>query len=745
MERFDFPSAIAVVSGHMSREGYGNQVDLMYLLFEEYAYESGYLFDNAQVNRWINGKERLSQNLVSYYATSEHGNQLMVAIKKRILPIMDDPAMAAQELWELLVADPSISGYKKRQLQIPSDFADAEQISNYLTALLDFAMCRPFVKAEAKKLTVSGKLSPVLTDLIYDAGEPRPCRWFCGREGELEQLHKLLQEENHVFLHGIAGIGKSELAKAYARRFSGAYTNILYLPYDGDLRQTIARLDFAQDLPGEDQVTRFKRHNRLLKSLKADTLLVLDNCNNLEDPRLQMLLGYRCTILVTTRNRPDSGACLELQELEDGALLQLISYFFPQAKENQEVVTQILQAVHEHTFAAELAARLLARGIWEPEVLLEKLMTEKTAMDASDKIKSEKDGQPGKATYREHIRTLFALFALSEEEQAVLRDLVLTPEDGIPVLLFARWTGRKDLNTVNDLVDAGLIQPLPGRQMGLHPMIREATQTELKPAISQCQVLVESVHQECLLHGKELSYYKVLSGTIQALMAYSETDDLPRYLLLLEDGFFFLEKYEDAQGMEKILAELSRLLSDPAVGGPADRALLLQGRSVCASDLEEKVGYLERALDLLSQVNGDNAHLVSNLHNNLGVCCWELGNMDLAQTHLEQGIRLLEDFGLVNSHDSVVQISNYAEFLISLEQYQKSYDALVKLAGYLERENPISDDHGRVLQSLAMLCMASGHTAQGQRYLAKAAEIYQAVYAFTPEVLEEKRQELQRI
>ena len=743
--RFDFPSAIAVVSGHMSREGYGNQVDLMYLLFEEYAFESEYLFDNAQVNRWINGKERLSQNLVSYYATSEHVDQLMGAIEKRILPRMDDPAMAAQELWELLVADPTVSGYKKRQLQLPTDFTDTEQISDYLTALLDFAMCRPFVKAEAKKLAASGKLSPVLTDMIYDAGMPRPCRWFCGRAGELEQLHKLLQEENHVFLHGIAGIGKSELAKAYVRRFSDGYTNVLYLPYTGDLRQTIARMDFAEDLPEEDEITRFKHHNRILKSLKADTLIVLDNCNNLDDPRLQMLLGYRCTILVTTRSRPNSGACLELQELEEGALLQLISWFFPLAEEKQEVVTQILQAVHGHTFAAELAARLLARGIWEPEALLEKLAAEKTAMDASDKIRSEKDGKPGKATYREHIRSLFALFALTEEERAVLRDLVLTSKDGIPVLLFARWTGRKNLNIVNDLVDAGLIQPLPGRQMGLHPMIREAAQGELKPTISQCQVLVESVHRECLLHGTELSYYKVLSQTIQAVMAYGRIDDLHRYLLLLEDGFFFLEKYEDSQGMDKILAELSRLLSDPAVGGPADRALLLQACSVCASDLEKKVGYLEQALDLLPQVNEENAHLASNLHNNLGLCCWELGKLDQAQTHLEQGISLLEDFGMVDSHDSVVQITNYANFLISRKQYQRSYDALVKLAGYQERENPVSDDHARVLQSLAMLCMASGHKAQGQAYLRRAAEIYESIYAFAPEVLEEKRQELRRI
>ena len=44
-----------------------------------------------------------------------------------------------------------------------------------------------------------------------------------------------------------------------------------------------------------------------------------------------------------------------------------------------------------------------------------------------------------------------------------------------------------------------------------------------------------------------------------------------------------------------------------------------------------------------------------------------------------------------------------------------------------------------------MLCMASGHKAQGQAYLRRAAEIYESIYAFAPEVLEEKRQELRRI
>ena len=141
----------------------------------------------------------------------------------------------------------------------------------------------------------------------------------------------------------------------------------------------------------------------------------------------------------------------------------------------------------------------------------------------------------------------------------------------------------------------------------------------------------------------------------------------------------------------------------------------------------------------------DNAELLSNIHNNAGLCYWELGKLDLAQFHLEQSIHLREAFDRVNSHDSVVQITNYANFLAFLGQYQKSYDALVKLAGYLETGNPVSEDHAAVLQSLAMLCTAAGQIPQAQNYLTKAMQIYKTVYSSDPEMLEQKRQTLMQL
>ena len=85
--------------------------------------------------------------------------------------------------------------------------------------------------AESRSLRriAGGALSPVVLDYIMDSEVPRPCRHFVGREEELGELHTMLEENSKVFLYGIAGIGKSEMAKAYAKQYKKYYTNILYV------------------------------------------------------------------------------------------------------------------------------------------------------------------------------------------------------------------------------------------------------------------------------------------------------------------------------------------------------------------------------------------------------------------------------------------------------------------------------------------------------------------------------------
>ena len=93
-------------------------------------------------------------------------------------------------------------------------------------------------------------------------------------------------------------------------------------------------MDFIDDPPEISEQERFQRHNRFLRSLKSDTLLIIDNFNvtATQDSFLSVVLKYRCQILFTTRSKLDEYCTLPLKEIEDmNALFQLASVFYSEA------------------------------------------------------------------------------------------------------------------------------------------------------------------------------------------------------------------------------------------------------------------------------------------------------------------------------------------------------------------------------------------------------------------------------
>ncbi len=92
--------------------------------------------------------------------------------------------------------------------------------------------------------------------------------------------------------------------------------------------------DFADDLPNEDREGKYKRHNRFLRSLREDTLIIVDNFNATEaqDPILDVVMKYRCRILFTTRSRYDNRTAMEIVELNPDILCKLMMKFFPKGE-----------------------------------------------------------------------------------------------------------------------------------------------------------------------------------------------------------------------------------------------------------------------------------------------------------------------------------------------------------------------------------------------------------------------------
>lgn len=222
------------------------------------------------------------------------------------------------------------------------------------------------------------------------------------------------------------------------------------------------------------------------------------------------------------------------------------------------------------------------------------------------------------------------------------------------------------MNSVNDLIEKGFVQTVDGRAVTLHSMIQEVAVEETRPSVQNCRTLLDSIQSICLLHDYDIPHYRQLFQMVGSIIERIENDDMPFYLRFLEDVYPYMDKYHDSQGMELVLNELSALLKDRSVGSVSDRALLTNYRAYCEKKPNKAIKLQKEAIAMLPEITADNALLVSNLYSNLGGMYKLSGKLELAKQNMEQAIQILEQYGLTQYHDSIVQISNYAVLLTDM-------------------------------------------------------------------------------
>ena len=752
MDRCDFSSIMTYLKNQISESNQMSQPEFLYEIFEDFLdspENKEFTLDNGLVCRWMTGQAKISPKISSFYAKPSNQEKLAKNIQQNILPLMADYSRTLQDIYTLFIQDSSISEAKKAELAPLYKPADLRLL--FLAKLISFGMERPFIKRDTKnqKLIAGGSLSPMVLDYIMDSEVPRPCRHFVGREDETTELHSLLEDNSKAFLYGIAGIGKSELAKSYAKYYKKHYTNILYFEYAGDLHQSVTDMDFADDLPEDTEEERFRKHNRFLRSLKDDTLIIIDNFNATatQDSFLSVMLKYRCRILFTTRSKFDSYCTLHLKEIkESSSLFQLVSSFYSEAEEHRAIVEKIIETVHYHTFAVELAAKLLENGILAPHQLLIKLQEEKASLHNEDKIKIMKDGQSSNATYYNHIHTLFSLYSLSRKQRDIMCNMCFLPSSGISARIFSKWLELSTLNDVNDLIETGFVQSSLRHTISLHPMIQEIAVSETAPSVTNCHTLLDSLQKICLMHGIEVSYYKKLFQTVENIMLFIEKDDIPQYLLFLEDVFPYMEKYHYQKGMKKIIQELQHFIKANTYGTASDRALLLDYQATLEPKTEKAIKLEKEALAQIKETTKENAHLVSNLHSNLGGLYRINGQLDLAKRHMKMGISLLQQYQLLYTNDSIPQINNYAVLLIEIQEPDLALSALQKLAQIIKEYNSNHClDYAQVQESLGSICLITANISQAKTHFKKALKIYEDIWADEPELIEKKYKEIQEL
>lgn len=725
MLRCDFSLVIGIIREYISEGNATTQPDLIGDLFCAFLEKNEeFDFDNGQINRWIKGLAAVSPRIVEFYQRKSAAESLASDIEALIFPILYDTAMAVENIYTLVMNDISVSEQKRNELtaEYPED------IAAFMATVIIFAISRKFEKRDIKSLAL-GTLSPVVSEMVFDGEVPKPCKHFCGRDTELENLHELLNKHKKVFIHGIAGIGKSEFAKAYAYAHKKDYTNILYFQYNGSLQKMIADMDFADDNSGDDETERFRKHNRFLRSLKDDTLIIVDNFNTTasRETKLDILMKYNCRVIFTTRSSFEIGTAFELTEISNiDTLLSLAGKFYSDLDSNRETFVKIIEAVHRHTLAVEMSARLLQKGMLEPDELLSALLNSSANPDSADKIGINKDGINTKATYYNHIRTLFSLYLLDEGKQSIMRCMVFVPQTGIRARMFAKWLVLSTMDDINELAELGFIANPEMDKISLLPMVRDIAIEDLSPSVTSCIALLNSIQQICLRHGEDVPYRKTLFEIIESIICYAEKDNFPFYIRFIEDAFSYMEKYKYENGMRLIVSEMDMYKGELAQN---DLALFYDCQSAVEAFINENynkaISLSKKAIEAC--VPEENLHLAANLHMNLGYCYHLNGNTDLAKQSMETAIAYMWEHNELNN-DVIIMIHNYANLMSDLGEPIKAVRAMKKCAEMIKAAHTdMCVDYADLYLDIGIIYLQMQNTASAFSSFEEAFRVYKAV------------------
>lgn len=377
----------------------------------------------------------------------------------------------------------------------PPMYQRIDELTGHIADLLG----REVVKTESRPGKTTEKKAYKLVSKMPQAREI-----FDGRDHLIEQIRDLFASgKRTIFLEGIGGIGKSELAKQYALRYKDEYDHILFLTYESSLEKLICDFsgiiieDLEEQRADEDEAAFFARKLKVLCTITDEkTLLIVDNFDVDTDEQLKTFLEGNYRVIFTTRNSHAGYPVIKVEAIRDMDVLMNIfeqNFGGPIEEEERPILEEIFQLVEYHTYAIELIAKQMEASFFSAQEMLEVLQQGQLPSSVMETVEGRKD----RKTAFEHICSVFNTSKLSEEEMQILRNLSLMGTEGVLANRFKEWSQLSSFETVNQLVRRSWIRKERGQKISLHPLVKEVVHAVLTPTEENCHDFIWKVGEFC--------------------------------------------------------------------------------------------------------------------------------------------------------------------------------------------------------------------------------------------------------
>ncbi len=486
----------------------------------------------------------------------------------------------------------------------------------------------------SKKIEESRRKAEPLTD-----PPPRVKENFRFREQLVEDLRRKIveaekTEDNKFLLSGFGGVGKTTVARALYHRLKDQCKQIGWVECweNGDLRASLlAAIDTGAQEKTDDN-ERFRQIKRLLRSATGETVLFLDNVDQ-PDPLLDQLTGYDITLVVTSRmERVEGYRFVPIPQLSEEQCVSLFRAYCERTLSEQDapVVWELVRLVSCHTLSVELLAKGVPAGMGLAAY--------------RDKLQTEGFGFPG-LTFRtghdraartvvEHLKKLFDLAKLDEEQTRVMQNLALMVDSRTLPFEVRNWIGCGE-NTLAALVRTGWLTQT-GEGYEVHPIVREIVLLDPVPVEVVAQFLDFVAFKNYFQDGENYRAVQFKLGIVDAVLKKIESElenNWATGALYTHLGNIYAGQWEYSQAegcyqkaLDIALKVLGKNHLDTAasynnLGNVYDN----EGQYVQAEDCNKK------ALDIYRRVQGEEHPDTAVSYNNLGLVYEDQGKYDQAE------------------------------------------------------------------------------------------------------------------
>lgn len=374
-------------------------------------------------------------------------------------------------------------------------------------------------------------------------------RKFVCREKYINDIASEFEKKRIVILFGMGGIGKSEIAKAYASVSSYDCPQMIVISDSFSLKcglkDVVSAASFTDTtnsnciaLDSEEKQYRYKLEK--LRSYGENTLLIVDNYNGISEDNIEdILFNLNCRVLITTRSQnlrinkdiSDKVCAIEVNALSDEDLNILFrkTLNIENADEycinNAQLIKDVFTKSLRHTMTVKMIAELINENICSLETILQNL--QKDNLDFGEN-KFEHNEKNEFTTILGHLKTLFECTGMSKEEKDILRQMTLIANDGILETDFLNALGKKDAGLIVRLSSLGyIIRELDSFsfKLSMHHLIRESVAAQTRPNNENCNEILSYIYSYC--HADSATLYSDLS--LKKNMASHALDILRKY------------------------------------------------------------------------------------------------------------------------------------------------------------------------------------------------------------------------